>query len=206
MPSEIILENQNMIYKMSTQFYGVDREDLIQAGFLGLTKAYKKFNPNMGTKFSTYAYGFIHGEMYETAMGNRPIRLRKNEMKVYKGVIKIKELLEAKENRSVSYEEACAYMSIDYNLFLSILNSLAVPTNIEDASLSLQSRETSTDDMIMLRDSLASLTPLEKNVMMKRYMDDRSQEETAKILGLSQVKVSRIEKKSRDKMRNFMTN
>ncbi len=204
MPSEIILENQNMIYKMSTQFYGVDREDLIQAGFLGLTKAYKNYNPEVGTKFSTYAYGFIYGEMYEAATGNRPIKVRKAEMKLYRSVMKAKELFDAKYGRSISYEEVCAQIGVDYGLFVSILNSLSATVSVEDEALSLRAREAHLDDMIMLRESLSRLSPLEKSVMTSRYMEDKSQDETAKVLGLSQVKVSRLEKSSREKMRNYM--
>lgn len=205
MPTEIIVENEKLIYKMAQKFYGVEREDLIQAGFLGLTKAYKNFDPENGTKFSTYAYGFIYGEMYEAATGNRQIRVKKNELKLYKGVIRAKELLEAKFARSVSYEEACAYTHVDYNMFLAILSSMSATVSIDDTELNLKSASTSNlDDMIMLRDSLNSLSPLEKSVMTNRYMEDKSQNETAKVLGLSQVKVSRLEKSSREKMKNYM--
>ena len=204
MPTEVMLENERMIYKMSQEFYGADSEDIIQAGFLGLAKAYRKYNPSVGTKFSTYAYGFIYGEMYEMATGNRPIRVRKNELKLYKGVTKTKELLEAKYARPVSYEEVCAALHVDYNLFLSILNSMSATVSIDDNELNLRARERHLDDMIMLRDSLNTLTPLEKSVMEHRYMEDKSQDETAKVLGLSQVKVSRLEKSSREKMRSYM--
>lgn len=204
MPNEVIMENEKMIYKMSQGFYGVEREDLIQAGFLGLTKAYKKYDPNAGTKFSTYAYGFIYGEMYEAATGNRPIRVRKNELKLYKGVVKAKELLEDKLQRTVSYEEVCNQLGIDYNLFVSILNSLSATVSVDDTELNLRARDERLDDMIMLKSSLETLNPLERRVITSRYMEDKSQDETAKKLGLSQVKVSRLEKASREKMKNYM--
>lgn len=205
MPTEIIVENERLIYKISQSLYGAEKEDLIQAGFLGLTKAYKKYNPECGTKFSTYAYGYIYGEMYEAATGNRPVRVRKNELKLYKGVVKTKELLEAKFNRSVSYEEACAYTHVDYQTFMAILSALSATVNVEDTEVTMKSSEgNNVDDMIMLRDSMNSLTPLEKSVITNRYMEDMSQNETAKVLGLSQVKVSRLEKSSREKMKNYM--
>lgn len=188
---------------MSQKFYGVDREDLIQAGFLGLTKAYRNYNPECGTKFTTYAYGFIYGEMYETATGNRPIHVRKNELKLYKGVVRAKELLEEKYGRQVTYEEACNYMNIDYSTFISILNSMSATISVENTELNLHNKD-NTDDMIMFRDSLESLTPLEKSVIQNRFMEDKSQDETAKVLGLSQVKVSRIEKSSKEKIKNYM--
>lgn len=205
MPIEIIDEIKPLIYSLSSNFYGTEKEDLIQAGFLGLTKAYKSFDSNRNTKFSTYAYGYIYGEMYEATTGNRPIRVRKPEMKLYKGVIKAKELLENKYDRSISYEEACAFLHVNFDTFMSILNSLSATISIDDTELNLSNRD-NTDEMLMLKDSMNSLSPLEKTVIERRYMDDMSQQETAKILGLSQVKVSRIEKQSREKMKNYCSN
>lgn len=204
MPEEVTVENENLIYKMAQSFYGVDREDLIQAGYLGLTKAYKKYDANREVKFSTFAYGYIYGEMYEAATGNRPIRVRKNELRLYKGVIRAKELLEAKYARPVSYEEVCAYTGTDYETFLSILNSMSAMVSVDAQELNLKTRD-NTDDMILLRESMNTLTPLEQSVIKTRYMEDRSQNETAKVLGLSQVKVSRIEKASREKIREFVS-
>jgi len=138
MPPEIIIQNERMIYKMAQGFYGAEKEDIVQAGFLGLTKAYKKYNPDNGTKFSTYAYGFT---------GNRPIRVRKNELKLYKGVIRGKELLEDKLGHPISYEEACSYLNTDYNLFISILNSLSSVVSVDNTELNLSNKD-NTDDML----------------------------------------------------------
>lgn len=202
MPPEIIVENEKLIYKIAQGFYGIEKEDLIQAGFLGLTKAYRRYDPDVGTKFSTYAYGFIYGEMYEAATGNRPVRIRKPEMKLYRGVLRTKELLEEKYERAVPYEEACAFLGVSYGTFLSILNSMSAVVSIDDTELNLSNND-STEDMLLLRESLNELTPLEKSVIERRYMEDMSQSDTAKVLGLSQVSISRIEKRSREKIKNF---
>ncbi len=203
MPSEIILENQGLVYSIAKNFYGVEREDLIQAGFLGLMKAYQKYDANKSNaKFSTYAYGFIFGEMYETANRNLPIHIRKPELKLYKGVIKTKNLLEAKYGRSVTYREACEFLQIDFQTFTSILNALSTKVSIENVDL--EEKRNHLDDMILLKQSLETLTPLEKDVIERRYMDDLSQQDVAKVLGLSQVKVSRVEKTSREKLKNFV--
>jgi len=61
------------------------------------------------------------------------------------------------------------------------------------------------DDLILLKDSLETLSPLEKSIIEKRYMDDMSQTEIAKALGITQVKVSRIETKSKQKIMNFVS-
>lgn len=203
MDTEVILQYENLVYKTAQKFYGADREDLVQAGFLGLAKAYKNFNPELGAKFSTYAYGYIYGEMYEAANGNRPIKLRKEHLKIYKSVVKAKELLTQKYGRDVSYEEAAEFLHIDSSTFYDILNSLNASISIDSVELNLSKRE-NLDDLILLRESLSQLSPLEKEVIERRYVEDLSQDETAKTLGLSQVKVSRIEKRSKEKMKNFV--
>lgn len=203
MPTEVSIEHEKLIYKMAQRFYGVPKEDLIQAGFLGLTKAYNKFDPSLNVKFSTYAYAFIFGEMYETATMNRPIHIKKAEMNIYKSVLRAKEMLEAKYNRSISFTEVCDFLKIDYNQFMAILNSLSEFVSVEDTELNL-SRKEHIDDLILLKESLETLSLQERQVIVSRYMGDLSQNETAKVLGLSQVKVSRIEKRGKEKMKNFV--
>lgn len=203
MPEEIMLENERMIYSLSNSFYGAEKEDLVQAGFLGLTKAYNNYDPNKSNaKFSTYAYGFIYGEMYEAATGNRPMRVRKPELKLYKGVLKTKDLLEEKYGRLVSYEETCAFLKVDMNVFTSILNAMSASVSV-DETLNLAGKD-NTEDILLLKESMDTLSPLERDVIERRYMEDMSQEEAAKVLSLSQVKVSRIEKASKEKMKNFI--
>lgn len=203
MPSDVILENEALVYHLSQRFYGIDKEDLVQAGFLGLTKAYKKFDESKGTKFSTFAFGYIYGEMYEAATGNRPIRIRKPEMRLYKAVMKTKELLENKYQRSVSYQEACEFTNVNYEMFLSILYSLSTNVSIDNTELHL-SEKNNIDDMLLLKESLDNLTSLERSVIVHRYMEDLSQSDTAKVLSMSQAKVSRLEKSSKEKMQSFV--
>lgn len=203
MDTNFIMQYENLVYKLASKFYGAEKEDLIQAGFLGLAKAYKNYNPNLGASFSTYAYEYIYGEMYETANGTRPIKLRKELLKIYKNVSKTRELLIQKMERNVSFEEAATYLHLDPDLVRDILNSLSVGLSIEDTELNL-SKKDNIDDLILLRESMKNLSPLERRIIQNRYINDMSQDETAKKMGLSQVKVSRLEKKTKEKMRDFI--
>lgn len=201
--SELILKYEGLVYSLAKRFYGASFEDLVQAGFLGLVKAYKNYKPESNTKFSTYAYNYIYGEMYETVSGERPIKLQKDVMRLYKSVIKTRELLTQKYGRDVSIEETAKYLNIDINTLQDILNSLSVSISIEDTELNLSKRD-NIEDMMLLRESLSNLTELERNVIEKRYMSDLSQDETARVLGLTQVNVSRIEKRSKRKIKEFI--
>lgn len=199
----LITQYEPLIRSIASKFYGIDREDLIQAGFLGLSKAYKNYDEKLGCKFSTYAYHYIYGEMYETVNGNKPIKLRKDMLHIYKSVLKTKELLSQKYNREVNYETVCKTLNIDFNLFLDILNSISATVDIDYIELK-NSDKSNLDDLIMLRDSLESLSDIEKSVIKNRYMSDLSQDETAKVLGISQVSVSRIEKRSKEKIKEYI--
>ena len=199
-----LLRYTPLVYSIASKFYNAPFEDLVQAGFLGLAKAKRNYNANSGGKFSTYAYQYIYGEMYETAFGEKPIHINKDAMRLYNKVKQTREILMQKENREVNFEEVCAFLHIDLNLFLDILNSLNIGVSIENTELNISSQD-NIDDLILLKESLEKLNELEKNVINMRYMNDFSQDETAKVLGLSQVKVSRIEKVSKEKMREFIT-
>lgn len=203
MPSDYIEAYQNLVYKMAGKFYGADREDLIQAGFLGLAKAYKNFKPDCMSKFSTYAYEYIYGEMYETVNGNRPIKMKKDALRLYKNVVKTKDLLSQKYDREVTYKEVADFLQIDMTVLYDIMNSLNSFVSIENTELNL-TRQDHIDVLILLKQSLTSLSPLEKSVIEERYMSDLSQDETAKKLGLSQVKVSRIERQGKEKIKTFV--
>ena len=198
-----ILKYAGLVQSVASKFYGVSREDLIQAGFLGLTKARENYNENSNCKFSSYAYEYIYGEMYIVAHNSKPIHVNKDAMRIYNRVKTTKELLMQKENREVTYEEVCSYLNIDINLFLDILNSLSASISIETTELNL-TKQDNIDDLILLKESLEKLNEVEKNVINMRFMNDFSQNETAKVLGLSQVSVSRIEKTSKEKMRKFI--
>lgn len=200
---EELMKYAPLVYSLSQKFYGIPKDDLIQAGFLGLTKARINYDVKSKTKFSSYAYQYIYGEMYATTFGSKMIYVNKDAMRIYKKVKAAKEMLTQREKREVSYDEVCAFLEIDINLFLDILNSLNDNISIENTELNLSKQER-IDDLILLRDSLANLTELEKRVITMRYMDDLTQDETAKILGLSQVKVSRIEKTSKTKMKEYI--
>lgn len=198
-----ILQYERLVYSIANKFYGAEREDLIQAGFLGLAKAVKNYNGDTGTQFSTYAYNYIYGEMYETQTGSRPIRLQKGPIKLYKSVCRYRDIMQENEGRSVSLEEASRALGVDYGLICDVDFALAPQTSIELEGINISCEE-HLDDMILFKECLANLDDLEKSVIDSRYMNDLSQSETAKILGLSQVKVSRIEKRSKEKMKQFM--
>mgnify|MGYP003304424685 CR=1 FL=1 len=75
--SEIIEMNKGLIYKAASLFYNAESEDLFQVGAAALLKAYKNYRNDGTTKFSTYAYKYIYGEMYALASSNNTLKINK---------------------------------------------------------------------------------------------------------------------------------
>ena len=94
---KVIKDNEKMIWKIAGHFYGHSKEDLYQAGVVGLLKALKNYKKNGVTKFSTYAHDYIFGEMYLLSC-NKNIKVSKDLLKLYKKVENARYVLAQKLN------------------------------------------------------------------------------------------------------------
>lgn len=215
MNREEILNSDKLKYFIMSQakkFYNVEKKDLYQAGYIGALKAIKRYDINNDTEFTTYAYKDIFGEMYELAKNNRNIKLNKNYLKLYKSIENTKILLTQKLNRTPSLEEVSRYLEVD----LSLINDVII-TCREIISLDTESEMLSDNNMysvignnvdydtkILVNDSLEVLSDEERQVIDMRYFKDYTQQETADMLGINQVKVSRLETSSKKKIKKYI--
>lgn len=207
----IIKLHEKLIYKIATKFHDVPTEDLYQAGVIGIIKAYNNFHTQSNTKFTTYAYNYIFGEMYEFANNMRSIKLNKNILKLYKKIEQTKHLLSQKLGTIPSIKEVASFLGIEESLIseIEMCTSNIMSLDIETERPIHETISTEKDNIntnnIDLKDSMSTLTKEEKAIINYRYFKDFTQSETAKILGMSQVKVSRYEKKSLSKMYNYLS-
>lgn len=200
--TSLINEYDLLIKKIAHKFYKSSFEDLYQVGTMGLIKAYNNFDNKFNIKFSTYAYKYIFGEMYNYLVINNIIKVNKNVLKMYKLIESTREKLINLYNREISETELIAYLNISYDEYLSCImmaNSvLSMDYQTENTDLYNYISDdsyTKQDDLIMLREAINELDSESKELIMKRYYYDYSQEEVANMLGISQVTVSRHEKK-----------
>ncbi len=209
---EVVKENAKLIYKIATKFYDVEKEDLYQAGMLGLMKAYKNYKPNSDAKFSTFAYKYIFGEMYVVA-NKKNIKVNRDTLKLYKYIEKnryfyAQELGHIPSNLEMSNIINLPLETIDLVCNCS-LELLSLDTQDEEEKSMYETiglKETvSVDDKILLYESLNSLPNDEKQVIIDRYFKDKTQDNIAKSLNTSQVKVSRLEKKGLGRIRKIMS-
>lgn len=212
--NDAIVNNQNLVYSIAKCFYGYkNKEDLYQAGYLGIINAYKNFNENLGCKFSTYAYTYILGEMKKLVREDRSIKINRNITKLNLMIEKAYVLLSQKYMRNPSVKELSIYLGIDeYYINEAILSNNQIKSIDEsindDNNCTLQDiigYTNNVDDLILLKDSLCKLTKEEQDIINNRYMNDLTQAETSNIMNMSQVQVSRKEKKILKKLREKMT-
>ena len=209
---ELILQNNNLIYSLVSKFpYFKDKEDLYQTGVIGLIKASKNYNPNLNIKFSTFAYNFIYGEMYNYVISTRNIKINKDIIRLGK---KIKEFID-KHKQVRGYEPSIKsiadILNIKESKVIEVMETTKQTSSIDDElgdKYMFENIQTSNrisyDILIDLKNNLNSLEEDEKEIIKYRYIDDLTQGEVAKKLKMNQVKVSRLEKKILNKLKEKM--
>jgi len=209
-----IVDNQNLVYKIAEKFSShFDIEDLVQAGNIGFLKAAKNYDESYGVKFSSYAYNYIKGSILEFVKENHPIKITKEVLALNKTIENAKSYLTQKLMREPTTFELSLFLEMDetkiieVDLAMSYVDSLDRTVKEGEKELQLIDVVGTNDnrkdiDILMLKDEIEKLTKEEKTLLLYRYYEDMTQQETADILGLSQVQISRGETKILKKMRN----
>ena len=207
---QIVEANSKLIWYLTNQFYGVDKEDLYQTGVKAVLKAYENYKPEEGAKFSTFAYKAIWGAMYKLA-NNRTLKVSRDIIRLKKMIEQAREIITQKNGREATNGEIAAFLEKDVKdieMVLASFNNLVSfdEDNSEERSLyeAIPAKEVNMDDKILVQDCLNTLSDFEKQIINLRYFQDFTQEETAKALGVNQVKVSRYEKRSLVKMQDYL--
>ncbi|MGE5455779.1 MAG: sigma-70 family RNA polymerase sigma factor [Ignavibacteriales bacterium] len=206
---QAIIENQRLIHGMTHYFNNYPhKDDLFQVGVLGLINAYNNYDPNMNVKFSTYAYPYILGEMKKCVREDKSIKISRDISKRNLRIEKAKILLTQKLMREPTISELASFLEIPEIFVVEAVKSNNLTQSIDepvnDMSLHevITKRQTDMDTLLALREEIEALKQSEKELIEKRYMEDLTQNEAAKVLGISQVQVSRQEKKILVKMKN----
>ena len=210
----LVEKYEGLIFKIAKRFYNVELSDLYQAGRLGLIKAARKYDPTIGTPFKDFAYLDIFGEMYELVNKSRDIKLSKAYLQLSKKIQIARNYLISVLNREPSISELSAYTEYEENLIAEVLTLTTKMLSL-DAEYESEKGEGGSladtigstpdyDSKILIEESMQNLDPLEQDVIKIRYFNDFTQTETAKLLGISQVKVSRLEQKGKQKIKEYI--
>ncbi len=208
---QLIDNNKGLIYKMANKFNNLDKDDLFQVGAIGIIKAAKNYVNTYDTKFSTYACDYIFGEMYNYATNNKLIKISREVLKLRKVIEETKIYLTQKLGYNPSITEIALFLEKEESEITNAIQSSNQIMSLDyNEELNLHeiipdTRDSNINDKIMIDDSFKVLTDEEKQIIDYRYYQDYTQQETANILGISQVKVSRREKTATNKMYQYLS-
>jgi len=198
---QLILEYEKMIYAVMKYFKNYsNKEDLFQVGCIGLINAYNNYNNNCNTKFSTYAYTYILGEMKKFVREDKGIKISRNISKLATQIEKTYIYLSQHLMRSPSLQDIANFLEVDEYLISEALNSNNVILDVDELQINFNKYD-DTNNNLLLRDELNKLSSEELELITKRYMEDMTQTEVATTLGMSQVQVSRKEHKVLKKLK-----
>lgn len=215
---EVISSTSKMIYMIINNYFkGYEKEDLYQVGVIGVIKAYNNYKENKNTKFSTYAYTYIYGEIYSYINSIRGIKLARENYSLYKKINEAKNILSQKLMKEPSIYELSRFLELDYRLIENVINSMQQVESLDKNIMSLDKDVTILDtikdtkdyyniDYIELNNQVNNLQEPWRSLIKLRYFEDKTQSEVANILGMNQVEVSRGEKKVLKKIKENYQN
>lgn len=213
--STLIQSNVGLVWNVVKRFCnrGYEKEDLFQVGCIGLVKAIRRFNDEFETQLSTYAVPMIIGEIRRFIRDDGPIKvsrslkelaykielLQNENVKNGKEQFSIQELSEVLE---VSKEEIV--LSLESQEYIESLDRKIYDddeTTVADKILANKNEYDNVVDKLTIKNMMNVLDENEKKIIIYRYFKEKTQTEISKIIGVSQVQISRIEKRALDKMK-----
>lgn len=208
---ELVTANMGLVRSISLRFTassGVELDDLMQIGAIGMIKAARSFDFSYDTVFSTYAVPMIMGEIRRFLRDDGMIKVSRDLKTRGAKIMALREQFvseNGREPRISELSEASGLSIEDVTAAIeatSTVHSLSEPINGDEDGLTLEGsipdRSCALDDLtdhLALSEAIRSLPPLWREIIVMRYYKDMSQAETGKRLGLTQVKISREEQK-----------
>ncbi|KXS43669.1 MULTISPECIES: SigF/SigG family RNA polymerase sporulation sigma factor [unclassified Candidatus Frackibacter] len=214
---KLVNHNLKLILKIAHRFANsnYNYEELFQIGSIGLLKAIERFDLDRGVKFSTYAVPLIIGEIKRFLRDDDVVKVSRSlKNRAYK-INKVKEELMAELNREPTVGEVADKLDVSKEEVVTALEAVQEPTSLytsiyeeEGSSIELIDQLAATSeeyekeiDRLDLQQVIQYLEPREKLILKLRYFDELTQNEIAEQIGVSQVQVSRLERKIIKKIR-----
>lgn len=219
---DLVLNNVGLVWSIVRRFInrGYEPDDLFQIGIIGLIKAIDKFDLSFNVKFSTYAVPMIMGEIKRFLRDDGMIKVSRSLKESAGKIRKTRESLTNKLGREPTIEEVSSelglskeeiVMALESNTEVDSLNKTIYKGDGNSIYLidKLPDGEEDKSDLLIdkltLKEVIEGLDEKDQKIIILRYFKDKTQTDIAKELGISQVQVSRLEKKILTKMREKMT-
>lgn len=211
MTNELIEEYSSFVYGISKNFAGYpSRDDLIQAGFLGLIKAKLNYKIEENTKFTTYAYPYILGEMCKLVREDKNIRISRDLIRLKTAIEKATNLLSQKYNRKPTNKEIAFFLELPESEIEKALKTVNMTQSIDETINDdgkevnlydlIPSKQLDIDTLISLKEALNELDQKDREMLM--YSMNMTQSEIGNMMDMNQVQVSRTLTKIKTKIKN----
>ena len=209
---QAVIENNGLIWSVVRRYYGrgVDPDDLYQLGCVGFLKAIRGFDFSYGTCFSTYAVPKIAGEIRRFLRDDGSIKvcrsIREQAQTIYTAVEHLRQTL----GREPQLSELSDYTGLSPEEIAQVDLATSPPESLQqetaegftlESVLGTESPEEHLIEEITLRTAIEQLPSKAKMIILLRYFKGLTQAQTARILGISQVQVSRLERRSLEQLR-----
>ena len=221
--AELVEKNQGLIWNIVKRFLGrgYDKEDIYQIGCMGFIKCIRRFDVGFEVRLSTYAVPYILGEIKKFLRDDGPIKVSRSLKELN---IKIKDLQNEylKKGKELSLEQISKILRLPKEDIIMAIESSQVIESIENSTSNkkesgkdlniIDTLSTNKDEATLITNKITiqkmieSLSSRERQIILLRFYKEKTQSDVAKILGISQVQVSRIEKKIlQDMKRNLVS-
>ncbi len=207
--NELVIENKGLIISIARRFEnrGYEFDDIYQIGAIGFIKAVQKFDFTYNVMLSTFAVTYIIGEIKRFLRDNGPIKISRQLKE-----LSVKIALEQKNNPNITIEELAIRLNVDKEEIALALDSENTIKSLDDKSDEddmtlmdkLSSNENSEEKIVnglALKQCIENLEARERKIIYLRYYKCQTQKKVADIIGISQVQVSRIEKRVLENLR-----
>ncbi|WP_053367014.1 RNA polymerase sporulation sigma factor SigF [Bacillus sp. FJAT-27245] len=214
----IVEKNMRLVWSVVQRFLnrGYDPDDLFQIGCIGLLKSVDKFDLSYDVKFSTYAVPMIIGEIQRFIRDDGTVKVSRSLKETGNKIRRAKDELSKSLGRVPTVNELSAHLGISPEEIILAQEASRAPASIHetvyendgDPITLLDQIDDGNDgkwfDKIALKEAIQELDEREKLIVYLRYYKDQTQSEVAQRLGISQVQVSRLEKKILQQMKSHM--
>lgn len=211
-----ISENIGLVHSCAARFKnrGIEYEDLFSAGCIGLIKAYDRFDKSLGYKFSTYAVPLILGEIKGLFRSGGAVKVSRRLKELSLKIIREQQRFTAEHGESPTVTQLSAILGESEELITQAISSsvqvLSLSAYDDDENgreldLPVESHDIPLTEILSLRQAISELSEDDRRLIKLRYFKNKTQSQTAQELNMTQVQVSRREKKIMAAIREKLT-
>lgn len=213
---QVLTENSGLIWSIVRRYHGcgVETDDLYQLGCIGFIKAVQGFDLHYGTQFSTYAVPKIAGEIRRFLRDDGAVKVGRSIREKGQTIWLARERLRHQLGREARLSELSAATGLTAEEIASIDLATVAPESLQqetaegltlESTLGTGAEEERLVERIALREAIDTLPEKERMTILLRFFKGLTQQQTARIVGVSQVQISRLERRGLEKLRDCLS-